>query len=120
MSTLYLLLLLTQNSAGDINASFVNSKSLAECEQSMLMVQGIFTSRDIPLLYRGCMVSPLRFSPFNHSNTSNVTRYHYLITVEGEKFAIESLQNRDECMGRGSRGATEQVYCASSTQHMLK
>ena len=120
MGTLYLLLLLSQNGAGDINASFVNSESLARCEQSMLLVQRIFTSRDIPLLYRGCMLSPLRFTPFSHSDTSAVTRHHYLISTDGDRFSVEPAANRAECMEKRVQRQGEGVYCATSTQQLRK
>ena len=120
MHTLYLLLLLSQNGAGDINASFVNSDSLEQCRQSMALVEGIFSARKIPMLYRGCMPSPLRFTPFAHSDTSNVTRYHYLITVDGAQFNVEPLQSRTDCMERRRRSDSERVYCASSIQRIIE
>ena len=119
MSTLYLLLLLSQNGAGDINASFVNSNGPEACRQSMLLGESIFTSRRIPLLYRGCMPSSQRFTPFAHSDTTQVERYHYLIRVEGERFGIEPMR-RDACMAQARQAEGAGYYCASSIQRLLE
>ena len=119
MSALYLLLLLSQNGAGDINASFVNSNSLDACRQSMQLVESIFSSRRIPLLYKGCMPSSLRFTPFAHSDTTQVTRYHYLIGVNGDSFTIAPMP-RETCLARARQRGGEGVYCASSIQRLLE
>ena len=42
MKTLFLLVLLTRNDAGDINASFVNTNTLAQCRQKEALVEGVF------------------------------------------------------------------------------
>ncbi|MEJ2592234.1 MAG: hypothetical protein P8178_12695 [Candidatus Thiodiazotropha sp.] len=119
MSALYLLLLLSQNGAGDINASFVNSDSLDACRQSMQLVESIFASRRIPLLYKGCMPSSLRFTLFAHSDTTQVTRYHYLIGVGGDSFTITPM-DRETCLAQARQRGGEGVYCASSIQRLLE
>ncbi len=122
MKSLYLLLLLTQNGAGDINAAFVNSDSLESCEQSRLLVEAIFKSRSIPVLYQQCLPSELRFSPFQHADSTRVERHHYLIVPpgEGSDLRIEPMEGQQGCLAQRRQVEPMTAYCASSVQGLLE
>ena len=119
MKTLYLLLLLTQNGAGDINAAFVSADSMDACEQSRQKVAAIFQSSRIPILYQKCQQSDQRFSPFWHANSSASERQFYLIELlqEGEGFKITPVEDYTACRKKPRLTPSEQTYCASSVQH---
>ena len=74
MKTLFLLVLLTRNSAGDINASFVNTDTLEQCQQKALLVEGVFEAANIPVIESRCIRSELTFSEFNHASSSVMIR----------------------------------------------
>ncbi len=120
MKSLYLLLLLTQNGAGDINAAFVNSDSMAACERSRLMVEAIFKSRSIPVLYQQCLLSDLRFSPFEHADTTRVERNHYMIVppADGNDLRIEPMGDQQGCLALSRQVKPATAYCASSVQSL--
>ena len=122
MKTLYLLLLLTQNGAGDINAAFVNSGSPEGCEQSRLMVEAIFESRSIPVLYQRCLVSGLRFSSFEHADSTRALRHHYLIVppTDNAELRIEPMVDHSSCLAALDEVSGRHAYCASSVQRLLK
>ena len=80
MKTLFLLITLTQNGAGDINASFVNTQTLQQCQQKLLMLEGVFNGSDIPVIESRCIKSDLQFSEFGHASTASKIRNYYLIS----------------------------------------
>ena len=119
MKTLYLLLLLTQNGAGDINAAFVSAEGMDACEQSRQKVAAIFESSRIPILYQQCQPSEQSFSPFWHANSSATERQFYLIELlkEGEGFKITPVKDYGACREKQSLIPSGQTFCASSVQH---
>lgn len=121
-TTLYLLLVLSQNGAGDIHASFVNSATLSDCRSSQAMVQGIITSQGIPIVYGECMRSTLKFTPFNHATSSRAEHYFYVINVnKAGSIRIQQMKQWKQCMAvqRRQQEAGRSSYCASSTQRLL-
>jgi len=120
MEMLYLLLVLTRNGAGDVSAAFVNSESLESCRVSQAMVEGIFVSQGIPLVYSECRPSPLRFTPFEHVDTTRARRYHYLIEPQASTPQIRPVPDWPSCRKAERQGPGERrIYCASSTQQLL-
>jgi hypothetical protein len=121
MKSLYLLLLLTQNGAGDINAAFVSGKSPEACEQSRQMVEAIFRSRAIPVLYQQCLPSNLRFSPFSHADSTRIERYSYLIIppTNNNTLIIKNMRDIKSCLALSGQSKTTMSYCASSIQRPL-
>ena len=113
---LFLLVLLTQNPAGDINASFVNADTEKACEASLLLTREIFVSRNITILHGSCFASPLRFTPFAHSVSTRVKRYHYYILPSDEGVEVIGLEDREACRRR--LPSPRKGYCATSTQRM--
>lgn len=119
MKTLYLLMVLSQNGAGDINASFVNSANQEDCLTAQAMVQGIFISNSIPLLYSNCFPSTLKFTPFEHSNSTSARRFHYLIRLGNEEILIDPVEDWQACVKSAQKTGEWTAYCASSTQRRL-
>jgi len=120
MEMLYLLLVLTRNGAGDVSAAFVNSESLEACRVSQAMVEGIFVSQGIPLISSECRLSPLRFTPFEHVDTTRARRYHYLIDPQASTPQIRPVPDWKRCReGESQRPGERRIYCASSTQRLL-
>ena len=117
MKELFLMILLTQNGAGDISASFVNTNTLEECHQKRLVVEGIFNTARIRILESRCTPSNLRFSEFAHAESTRQQRYFYLVNVEEESVEVQSMPNWKQCMEAEQFSTAEsKTYCASSIQ----
>lgn len=117
MKLLFLLVLLSQNGAGDINVSFVNTETLAQCQQKQLLVKGIFSSANIPIVESRCIGSELRFSEFGHASSTSMMRYFYLIHFRKEAVDIQQMPDWQSCMQGQVRGVDQgRVYCSSSIQ----
>ena len=117
MKTLFLLITLTQNGAGDINASFVNTETLEQCQQKILLVEGVFLASNIPVLESRCIKSDLQFSEFGHASTSSKIRNFYLINFDEEIVRISVMPDWYTCMDQQkTREKQGRVYCSSSVQ----
>ena len=125
MKTLFLLITLTQNGAGDINASFVNTQTLQQCQQKMLMVESVFETASIPVIESHCLESQQEFSEFDHASSASKIRYFYLITFDQESVKVLTMPDWHNCMQRQrssalvSGGQPSRVYCSSSIQSIL-
>ncbi len=119
MQTLFLLITLTQNGAGDINAAFVNTETLAQCQQKALMLESVFTASDIPVIESRCIKSDLKFSEFGHASTASKIRNYYLATVDKETLQISAMPDWRTCMKKRKSSVQEKVYCSSSIQSVL-
>ena len=121
MKTLFLLVLLSQNGVGDINASFVNTETLTQCQQKQSLVSGVFSSANIPIIESRCISSELQFSEFGHASSSSTTRYFYLVQFDKEAVTIQQVPNWRSCMAKQEEEASgSPVYCASSIQSLEK
>ena len=120
MNEFFLLVLLSQNGAGDINASFVNTQSLEQCQQKTLMIEGIFSAANIPVLEKRCISSQLGFSEFRHAVSSRMPRYFYLMHFEPDSVDIKQMDDWKSCM-QSQRITTSQgrIYCSSSIQELI-
>lgn len=119
MKTLFLLVLLSQNGAGDVNASFVNTESLEQCQQKALMIEGIFSTAKIPILERRCLSSNLMFSEFDHAASTQMPRQFYLIHFEPDAVTIKLMPDWSSCMqGQQTAVSPGRFYCGSSTQEL--
>lgn len=117
MKTLFLLIVLTRNGAGDINASFVNTETLEQCQQKSLMLEGVFTGSNIPIVERQCIKSELRFSEFSHAVSSNMIRNFYLVEFNKEKVKIEEMESWRVCHQQiRTHDNDNRRYCSSSVQ----
>ena len=121
MKTLFLLIILTKNGAGDINASFVNTETLAQCQQKALMVEGVFIGSNIPVSESRCIKSELQFSAFGHAAMSSQIRNFYLLTFDEKTVSISAMPDWRTCMDQQNQGMTQgSVYCASSVQSLIQ
>jgi len=119
MKSLFLLVLLSQNGAGDITASFVNTETLEQCQQKEQMVKAIFSTAELPILESRCMQSDLQFSEFGHATSSSTPRHFYLIHFDSEAVNIQQMPDWRSCMaGRKEDVGQGRVYCSSSIQSL--
>ena len=122
MKTLFLLIVLTQNGAGDINASFVTTETPGQCHQKELMVEGVFKASNIPVILSRCIQSDLRFSGFGHSASSSMPRFFYLVRLDDEAVQIKQMPDWSTCMTQAKQGSVSvsgKTYCSSSVQSLL-
>ena len=117
MKTLYLLITLTQNAAGDVNAAFVNTETLQQCQQKLIMVESVFKNSNIPILESRCIKSDMQFSKFGHAANSRDIRHFYLTYFDAVTTRIVTMPDWRACMSQ-KKNNTEQsrVYCSSSVQ----
>ncbi len=111
MNMLFLLLVLTKNAAGDINAAFVNADNPAACVLKQEQLKGIFLGAGIPIVYSGCDSSRIIFPEYKHATSSLQKRYFYQITLNNKGFSIQSIKDWQEC-----KSSPPGVICASSVQ----
>ena len=117
MKMLFLLVLLSQNGAGDITASFVNTETLEQCQQKEQMVKAIFTTAELPILESRCIQSDSQFSEFGHATSTRMPRHFYLIRFDQDAVAILQMPDWRSCMAGQKEGAGQgRVYCSSSIQ----
>ena len=119
MKTLFLLITLTQNGAGDINASFVNTETLAQCQQKAAMVADVFSASAIPVLESRCIKSDLQFSEFGHASTASRIRHFYLVSVKAKNLQIAAMPDWQTCAKQAKASTQDRVYCSSSVQSVL-
>jgi hypothetical protein len=119
VKTLFLLVILTQNGAGDINASFVNTVTLQQCQQKASMVEGVFKASNIPVIESRCIRSDLKFSEFSHASSSNMIRHFYLVRIDDQSVDITPSPDWKSCKQQEKQGVAKgRLYCSSSVQSM--
>jgi len=118
MKTLFLLITLTQNGAGDINASFVNTHTLEQCQQKALMVDGVFKASNIPVIESRCIKSDLQFSEFGHAATASKIRNYYLVYLDEITLQISAMLDWRSCVYNKKKMDLKhgKAYCSSSVQ----
>lgn len=119
MKTLFLLITLTQNGAGDVNASFVNTETLEQCQQKAAMVAGVFTASSIPVIESRCLKSNLQFSEFGHASSASKIRHFYLISSDRQTLHISAMPDWSSCVKQKKFLQQDKAYCASSVQSLL-
>jgi len=116
---LFLLIVLTQNGAGDINASFVNTETLDQCRQKASMVEGVFKASNIPVIESRCIRSELEFSEFSHASSSSMIRNFYLLHVRDDSIDIKQMPDWTSCKTQENQGVEQgRLYCSSSVQSL--
>ena len=109
--------MLTQNGAGDINASFVSTKTLGQCQQKASMLEGVFAVSKIPVVERRCIQSNLKFSKFGHASASSKIRNFYLVKFDDNSVQVNKVQDWKTCMMQAKQEVERAgVYCSSSVQ----
>jgi len=117
MKTLFLLITLTQNGAGDINASFVNTETLAQCQQKAQMVESVFSASNIPVIESRCIKSDLQFSEFDHASTASRIRNFYLVYLDEKTLRISTMPDWHTCVKKQRKDLKQgRTYCSSSVQ----
>jgi len=116
MKTLYLLITLTQNGAGDINGAFVNTETLELCQQKAIMVESIFQNSNIPVIESRCIESKLQFSEFGHALNSRDIQNYYLISFDEDAVSIVVMPDWQTCMQQKNISTQSRLYCSSSIQ----
>lgn len=120
MKTLFLLITLTQNGAGDINVSFVNTQTLEQCQQKALIVESVFVASKIPVLESRCIKSDMQFSKFGHASSASQIRHFYLITADERTLHISAMPDWRSCMMQQKKAVEpDRTYCSSSVQFVL-
>ena len=119
MKMLYLLVILTQNAAGDINASFVNTESAEECQHKISLIEGVFTASKVPVIEKQCLRSEMQFSEFGHASSSNMIRHFYLIEFNKERVVIDRVNDWQGCVKLSKFESNRRRYCVSSVQQRL-
>jgi hypothetical protein len=117
MKTFFLLIILTQNGAGDVNASFVNTETLQQCQQKALIVEGVFKASNIPVTESRCIQSDMQFYEFGHASSSSKIRNFYLLHFNRETVHITNMPDWRTCMSQQKNKMKQgRVYCSSSVQ----
>ncbi len=112
--------MLTQNGAGDINASFVNTETLDQCQQKALLVEGVFKGAGIPVIESRCIRSELRFSEFSHAASSSMIRNFYLVHIDDESVGITQVSDWLSCKDQEKQGVEKgRLFCSSSVQSLV-
>ncbi len=120
MKILFLLVVLTQNGAGDINVSFVNTDSHEQCRQKISMVENIFSAANIPIIESRCLQSDLSFSEFDHASSSRMIKNFYLIHLDRDTLQIKSMPDWRSCKHLEKTAAGQgKTYCSSSVQSLI-
>jgi len=113
--------MLTQNGAGDINASFVNTETLEQCQKKTLLVEGVFKASNIPVIENRCIKSELQFSKFDHASSSSMIKHFYLIKFDDVVVQIKEMPDWKTCMVRAKQKLENaRIYCSSSVQFLEK
>jgi hypothetical protein len=116
MKTLYLLITLTQNGAGDISSAFVNTETLEQCQQKAAMVEAVFKGSNIAIIESRCIKSKLQFSEFGHALNSRDIQNYYLISFDEDAASIAVMPDWQTCNQQKNTSTQSRLYCSSSIQ----
>ena len=121
MNTGIVMIILTLLPGGDLSASFVNTDTLAECEQRLGRIRPILENGKVGLREAGCFRSAARFDYFDHDPPADAPRRGFLVELEGDLARVRKLAAPGDCDAmleqvNGPAGTAR--YCATSTQDM--
>ncbi|WP_260292822.1 hypothetical protein [Sedimenticola hydrogenitrophicus] len=119
MNTFFLLILLTQNAAGNVSASFVETANQEQCEVKQKLVEGIFTTARVNILESHCVPGQHHFNEFGHATSSASKRHFYWIDFNSVPVEITRISDWKSCMEREAAIAKTGFYCASSIQEQF-
>lgn len=112
-----LMLILTVTEGGQYSAAFVNTPTLAACEQRAQSVRAILEQGDVQIEQLVCRSSMARFEPFVHGSAPGKPRQHYVITLADSHASVAVRAPGQRCENAGTEGVA--TYCATSTQALL-
>lgn len=107
----FLMIILTLGEGGDPSAAFVNTDTLAECEQRAGVVRNILEGGDISIEKLVCLRSEAAFEPFSHGMDGFAEPQTYLLSMTDETATVTQV---DAC-----EGAAADVLCVTSNQKLL-
>lgn len=119
MNSFFLLILLTQNAAGNVSASFVETNDRQQCEVKQKVVEGIFSTARVKILESRCLPGRYRFSEFGHATSTASTRYFYWIDFNAVPVEITRASDWRSCMAQEAAIDKAGFYCANSIQKQL-
>ncbi|KAF3982112.1 MAG: hypothetical protein HFP78_03480 [Methylococcales symbiont of Hymedesmia sp. n. MRB-2018] len=124
MNTAFLLVLLTLGDVGQINAAFVNTKSLITCQTKGKMLGTVISASGTEIVKNSCFKSDLTLSKFSHSQAEKkMAHTSYLIVMERQDIEIRESKNRMECIvikEKMALNGKNDVYCTTSTQQIIR
>lgn len=121
MNTGIVMIILTLLPGGDLSASFVNTDTLAECEQRLGRIRPILENGKVGLKEAGCFRSPAQFDYFDHDPPADAPRHSFLIELAGDLASVRKLAASEDCpaiLEQADRSAGKARYCTTSTQDM--
>lgn len=107
----FLMIILTLVDNGQLSAAFVNTATLAECEQRAAVVRGILETGDTPIEQMVCRASDAEFEPFVHGMEEFAERQAYLVSFDDTTATVEKVASCD-----GAAQSRPGTYCAVSMQ----
>lgn len=119
MKTLFLLVVLTQNGASDISASFANAETQQQCQQKALMLEGVLKASNIPIIEVHCAPSALQFSQYSHDSASGKNRNIYLVKLDETSSQVSTMPDLKTCLQQQNHDVKPgRSFCASSSQSL--
>ena len=121
MNTGIVMIILTLLPGGDLSASFVNTDTLAECEQRLGRIRPILENGKMGLREAGCFRSTAEFDYFDHDPPADAPRHAFLIELESELASVRKLDAPGDCdalLAQEDGPVGKARYCATSTQAM--
>lgn len=93
MDLAHLMIILSTLADGGMSAAFVNSDSLAACEQRSKTIETILTKGGVDVREIVCVPSKLTFEPFAHGAPKSAPRHAYLIEFEGNSVGVAPIMD---------------------------
>lgn len=119
MKTLFLLIVLVQNGASDISASFVNTETQQQCQQKASMLESVFNASNVQVIELRCVKSALQFSKFSHDSSSGKNRSFYLVHLDETSSQVTTMPDLKSCLLQQNRDVKAgRSFCASSGQSL--
>lgn len=113
MTVLMIVLTMGTGDGAQLSAAFVDTESIADCEERAARVTAIVAETDTPVKDSICLPSAQRFEPFMHGVEDDAPRYSYLIAHDDRQATVTSVESCD------SVTPAEGEVCAVSVQQML-
>ena len=118
MNTGIVMIILMLLPGGDLSASFVNTDTLAECEQRLGRIRPILEGSKMEVKAAGCFKSAAMFDDFDHDPPADAPRNAFLIDLDGDAASVRKLGSAEECRAALEASGRQTSYCATSTQDM--
>lgn len=117
MQLTHLLFLVTLGQDGGMSAAYSAYPDKDECEGALAAVSSVFDAQKVKSAYRGCVMSPHQFSPFEHKVADDAPVYVTLNRLDNGKLQVSLQKDMAACTAAKSG---EQSWCAQTFQTMLR